>query len=350
MTAPLSRRTVLGAGAALTAITMAGAWTRSGASQQGHKHGMYGTPGANGTPMAMGGMGAAYMTITNNGADADRLIKATADVADVVEIHEMRHEGNVMTMAPLADGLPIPAGESTELKPGGFHIMLIGLKNDLNAGESFDLILTFETAGDVTVTVPIHVTKEAAERALAESPEEAVTIGELSITGVWSRQAPALMPEATPSPRAMGGFAGMAAVFMVITNDGSAPDRLTGATTDVADRVELDEIRIGSGGMAMVPLTDGLPIPAGETVAITPGKFHILLIGLTRDLVSGESFDLTLSFEAAGNATIAVPIFSSGADAEIAMVESAVKPVVIGDLSITGVWAGAAAAVSDENA
>jgi hypothetical protein len=145
----------------------------------------------------------------------------------------------------------------------------------------------------------------------------------------------------------MGGFAGVGAAFMVITNSGSDADLLLGASTDIAERVELDEIRIGSGGMAMVPLHDGLPIPAGETVTITPGKYHILLYGLKRDLVAGESFDLTLSFEKAGEATFPVPIFASSVDAEAAASATPVQPATAGDLMITGIWSAAAKAAPD---
>ena len=112
------------------------------------------------------------------------------------------------------------------------------------------------------------------------------------------------------------------------------------------DRVELDEIKIGSGGMAMVPLHDGLPIPAGKTVTITPGKYHILLYGLKRDLVAGESFDLTLSFEKAGEATVAVPIFASSVEAEAAASATSMQSVTAGNLTITGIWSAAAKAAA----
>jgi hypothetical protein len=337
MNRSLSRRTFLGA-AAFTAIA-AGTWSRS-AAQQGA---MRGTPHA-GTPMAMGGIGAAYLRIENTGAAMDRLVSAASAVAETVEIHEMRQQGDVMMMAPLANGIEIAAGETVTLEPGGYHIMLIGLTRDLKAGEDFELTLTFEHAGEITLTVPIYVTPNAAQQDLQANPVEPVAVGDLSISNMWSRQAPATMAEASPSPAARGGFAGMAATFMIITNNGATPDRLVGATTDVATRVELDEIKVGSGGMAMVPLTDGLPIPAGETVAITPGKFHIILVGLTRDLVAGDHFDLTLSFETAGDVIVSVPVFASMVDAEAEMAKSPVPPTTVADISITGAWAGTAAA------
>ena len=62
----------------------------------------------------------------------------------------------VMQMRQLADGLPVPAGGSVVLKPGGYHVMLIGLKKPLAAGESIPLTLTFEKAGNISVTVPVR--------------------------------------------------------------------------------------------------------------------------------------------------------------------------------------------------
>jgi copper(I)-binding protein len=335
----ISRRTLITSAAVLSLAGIAG--TRSSA----HQSQMSGTPGP------MGGTGAAFLTIANSSDFADRLVGAKTAAAKTVEIHEMRNEGDVMKMAPLDDGLEIPAGATVELKPGGFHIMMIGLTKNLKAGESFELTLTFEQAGEVALTVPICVSKEAAEAALAQSQDKPVLAGDLAITGVWSRQAPAMMAESSPSPAPagppMGGFAGVGAAFMVITNSGSDADLLLGASTDLAERVELDEIRIGSGGMAMIPLHDGLPIPAGETVTITPGKYHILLYGLKRDLVAGESFDLTLSFEKAGEATFPVPIFASSVDAEAAASATPVQPATAGDLMITGIWSAAAKAAPD---
>lgn len=158
-----------------------------------------------GSPMAggmsgkpMGGMGAAYFLVENGGSEADRLIAASADVSDVVEIHEIADNNGVMEMRPLTDGVEIPAGETVALEPGGYHIMLIGLKHDLNAGDTFDLTLTFERAGEVVVPVTVQ---SAAPEGDANVSIEA---GDLTISGVWSRPAPAIAMDGTPeaSPEA----------------------------------------------------------------------------------------------------------------------------------------------------
>jgi periplasmic copper chaperone A len=100
--------------------------------------------------------GAAYMTIANKTNTADRLTAASSDVAAKVQIHEMAMVNGVMQMRQLVDGLAIPAGGSVTLKPGGYHVMLIGLKKRLIAGQTLPLTLTFAKAGNISITVPIQ--------------------------------------------------------------------------------------------------------------------------------------------------------------------------------------------------
>ncbi len=99
--------------------------------------------------------GAAYMTITNNGTTPDELVSAAAPVAGKVELHTHIAEGDVMRMRPVGE-IDIGAGQSAMLKPGGLHIMLMGLKAPLKEGETFPLTLTFKKAGEVTVDVPVQ--------------------------------------------------------------------------------------------------------------------------------------------------------------------------------------------------
>lgn len=104
--------------------------------------------------------GGAYVRLVNDGAP-DRLMSATAAVARSVELHEMKLENDVMRMRQV-DAIALPAGQSVELKPGGLHIMLVGLKAPLAAGETFPLTLRFEKAGDVTVQMQIEAPGAAA--------------------------------------------------------------------------------------------------------------------------------------------------------------------------------------------
>jgi periplasmic copper chaperone A len=92
-----------------------------------------------------------YMTIANTGDKPDRLVGGSWGDGGKVEVHEMTMANGVMTMRPLAQGLPIPAGQKVELKPGSYHIMLMGLAKPLKEGQSLPGTLVFETAGTVKV-------------------------------------------------------------------------------------------------------------------------------------------------------------------------------------------------------
>jgi copper(I)-binding protein len=103
------------------------------------------------------GTSAAYMTIANRGRAADRLKSARTAKAKAVELHQatMTADG-VMQMRKIEDGIPVDAGESLELKPGGTHFMLVGLDEGLTAGEEVILTLEFAKAGPVDVVVPVN--------------------------------------------------------------------------------------------------------------------------------------------------------------------------------------------------
>jgi copper(I)-binding protein len=99
--------------------------------------------------------GGGFMKFENRGTVADRLVSVSADVSASVELHTMSMQGDVMRMRQV-DAIELPAGQSVELKPGGLHIMFIGLKAPLKAGETFPLTLRFEKAGEVTVQVNVE--------------------------------------------------------------------------------------------------------------------------------------------------------------------------------------------------
>ncbi|MCP5368718.1 MAG: copper chaperone PCu(A)C [Hyphomicrobiales bacterium] len=97
--------------------------------------------------------GAAFMMIMNKG-EADKLVAAKADVGQTTELHTHIKEGDVMRMRRV-DSVPVPAGGMAMLQPGGYHVMFMKLKAPLKEGSTFPLTLTFEKAGDVTVTVTV---------------------------------------------------------------------------------------------------------------------------------------------------------------------------------------------------
>jgi uncharacterized protein YcnI len=92
-----------------------------------------------------------YLKITNGGKEADRLTGGSFPNAARFEIHEMKTEGGVMTMRPVAGGLEIKPGETVEFKPGGYHLMFMGLKGSLKEGQTVKGTLVFEKAGTLAV-------------------------------------------------------------------------------------------------------------------------------------------------------------------------------------------------------
>ncbi len=102
-------------------------------------------------PAAQGGNGAGYAVITNSGPESDKLTGAVSPVAARIEIHESMVMNGQAMMHPHPGGLAIPASGAASLKPGGFHLMLMGLKRPLKSGEHFPMVLTFQKAGQVQV-------------------------------------------------------------------------------------------------------------------------------------------------------------------------------------------------------
>lgn len=95
----------------------------------------------------------AFMTLTAK--EPVRLVGAASPVAGVVEIHEMAMEGNVMRMRAV-EGLDLAAGKPVELKPGGYHVMLMDLNRTLKAGEKIAVELRFETKDKKQFTLPLE--------------------------------------------------------------------------------------------------------------------------------------------------------------------------------------------------
>jgi periplasmic copper chaperone A len=103
----------------------------------------------------IGAMAAVYLTITNSGAKADRLLGATTPAAVSAEINETRLEGGVSKMRRLAS-LEISPGQTLRLTPGALHIMLLDIVRPFKAGALYPLTLTFRDAGAVTVEVRVR--------------------------------------------------------------------------------------------------------------------------------------------------------------------------------------------------
>ena len=97
---------------------------------------------------------AGYLTVTNAGQTADRLIGASCACADRVELHTMSTAGGIMRMSQVT-GFDVPAGGALTLAPGGDHLMLLDLREPLVAGEQVRVTLTFARAGEMEVDLAV---------------------------------------------------------------------------------------------------------------------------------------------------------------------------------------------------
>ena len=98
--------------------------------------------------------GAAYFRVENSGGESDRIVSARTDIAETVEIHTHEMDGGMMKMRRVAS-VEVPAGGEARFKPHGLHLMLFGLKEPLAGGTSYALIVVFEKAGEVDVSVDV---------------------------------------------------------------------------------------------------------------------------------------------------------------------------------------------------
>jgi copper(I)-binding protein len=129
------------------------AWARPAMVMKESGEGM-GEMAGQGKPMP--GTGAVFMLLLNEGQEADRLIGGQTDVAQVVEIHETAMEDDMMKMRMLTDGLEVPARGEVLLKPGGYHVMLIGMQRELKVGDTFTIELHFEESDPIIVQTAVR--------------------------------------------------------------------------------------------------------------------------------------------------------------------------------------------------
>jgi copper(I)-binding protein len=101
-------------------------------------------------------IGSGYFTIENKGTTADKLIGVSGDISGKIEVHEMSMNNGVMKMRAVDGGLVIDPGKTVKLAPGGYHLMIMDLKNPLKQGDKVPLTLSFEKAGKVAVTLDVQ--------------------------------------------------------------------------------------------------------------------------------------------------------------------------------------------------
>lgn len=110
-----------------------------------------------------GGNSAIYMMIKNPTAQDDVLLSAQSAAANTVELHLSSVDENGVMSMKQQENIPVPANSMVELKPGGLHVMLIGLPNDLKVGDEFEVTLNFKNAGAITLKVPVKDAADAME-------------------------------------------------------------------------------------------------------------------------------------------------------------------------------------------
>ena len=107
-------------------------------------------PWARATPKSAP-VGGGYLTITNMGSEPDRLIGGSTAICKRVEVHEMKMDNGIMKMRELTNGLEIKPGQTVALDPEGYHLMFVGLKQQLKKGQHFKAMLQFAKAGKVEI-------------------------------------------------------------------------------------------------------------------------------------------------------------------------------------------------------
>jgi copper(I)-binding protein len=125
------------------------------------------------------------------------------------------------------------------------------------------------------------------------------TAGDVVISQPWSR--------ATP------GGAKVASGYMTIENKGATADRLLGASSDAAAKIQVHEMATNNGVMTMRPLENGLTIEPNATTRLTPGSYHLMLTDITHPFKQGDKVSVTLDFEKAGKMQVTLNVLGVGA-------------------------------------
>jgi copper(I)-binding protein len=131
-----------------------------------------------------------------------------------------------------------------------------------------------------------------------------VKVGDIVISQPWSRAAPA--------------GADLASSYLTIENKGSAADRLVGASTDIAEKIEIQQTSMAGGATSAQPVEKGLGISPGDKVVLAPGGYKLALMKLKSALKKGTKVPMTLEFEKAGKVTVAFDVLSPAAKGPVA--------------------------------
>lgn len=150
-----------------------------------------------------------------------------------------------------------------------------------------------------SVAAPVFAHEGHSHHNETTAQAETVEVGELEISGAFTR--------ATLPNQPVGGG------YLTITNNGNVDDRLIGGTASFAGEVQVHEMAVVNDVMNMRQLEDGLVIPAGESVALEPGGYHLMFMALSEPLSAGDTVTVTLEFEKAGPVEVDFAIVTPGA-------------------------------------
>lgn len=270
-------------------------------------------------PAAEGEVTAIYMTLENPTDSTITLVQGASDAANIVEIHETTMENNVMSMSPV-EGITVEAGETATLEPGGLHIMLIDLIEDLPLDTAVSLTLTFEIDG-MDEPIEMVIAAPVLENSPENTPDFVLMNTWARPTGIMDMDMGDMSMEDDEADMDMneGEMAGdesdmpmgdlpPSAAYMILTNRGEEDDTLIAASSPLIPLVEVHTTEFEDDVMRMREVEDGITIAAGERIVLEPGGFHIMLMNLEANLFPGDAIPLTLTFESGREITIAVPV------------------------------------------
>lgn len=164
------------------------------------------------------------------------------------------------------------------------------------------------TAGAYPPAPPLHSYLRAIEQptlaaAMKTMPDKAggdtVTAGDIAVSAIWTR---AMLPG-----QPVGGG------YFTVTNNGKSADRLLSVSTPDAGHAEIHSMVTKDNVMVMRPVEDGLEIPAGGAVELTPGHFHLMFMDVKKPFRKGDTIPVTLEFEKAGKVEIKMPVEAANA-------------------------------------
>ena len=228
-----------------------------------------------------------YITLINGKKEPVKLtgVSVSSDIAKKAELHGYKTSGNMMKMYEV-DALELPPGKPIKLESGGYHVMLMGLKQPLATDSSVNVTFQFSDGGSLHVDMPV--------KSVDGMQSEGVFVTDDNQIGIKNVSARATMPGMSTT-----------AAYMTIENRGDKSISLVEASSPLAKKTELHTTDMDNGVMKMreVPTLD---IDAGGEVVLKPGGYHIMLMGLEKAIMEGDEVPVELKFSDGSIASLKV--------------------------------------------